>query len=129
MVCYSHLFKNFPQLVVVHRVKGFGIVNKTEGDVLLEFSCFFYDQMDVGNLISGSSGFSKSSLNIWKFSIHILLKPSLRDFELYVAIRDRSKQIKGSRVETYEFDSHVVLELFCVPESVIMILPNRTRHK
>ena len=68
MVCYSHLFKNFPQLVVVHRVKGFGIVNKTEGDVLLEFSCFFNDPADVGNLISGSSAFSKSSLNIWKQS-------------------------------------------------------------
>ena len=85
MVCYSHLFKNFPQLVVVHRVKGFGIVNKTEGDVLLEFSCFFNDPADVGNLISGSSAFFKSSLNIWKFTVHILLKSGLENFEHYFA--------------------------------------------
>ena len=73
MVWYSHLFKNFPQFVVIHKVKGFGIVN--EADVFLEFSSFFDDPADVGNLISGSSAFSKSSWNIWKFSIHILLKP------------------------------------------------------
>ena len=85
MVWYSQLFKNYPQFVVIHTVKVFGIVNKAELDVFLEFSCFFYDQMDVGNLISGSSGFSKSSLNIWKFSIHILLKPSLENFECYFA--------------------------------------------
>ena len=109
-------------------MKGFS-VHEAEVDIFLEFSSFFSDPTNVCNLISGSSAFSKSSLNIWKFLVHILLKPSLRDFELYVAIRDRSKQIKGSHVETYEFDSHVVLELFCVPESVIMILPNRTRHK
>ena len=76
MVCYSHLFKNFPQFVVIHTVKGFGIVNKA--DVFLEFSCFFDDPADVGNLISGSSAFSKFSLNIWKFSVHILLKPGWR---------------------------------------------------
>ena len=85
VVWYSHFLKNFPQFVVIHTVKVFGIVNKAELDVFLEFSCFFYDQMDVGNLISGSSGFSKSSLNIWKFSIHILLKPSLENFECYFA--------------------------------------------
>ena len=85
MVCYSHLFKNFPQLVVVHRVKGFGIVNKAEIDVFLELSCFFNDPADVGNLISGSSAFSKSSLNIWKFLVHILSKPSLEKFEHYFA--------------------------------------------
>ena len=72
---YSHLFKNFPQFVVIHTVKDFGIVNKAEIDVFLEFSCFFYDPTDVGNFVSGSSAFSKSSLNIWKFSVHILLKP------------------------------------------------------
>ena len=72
MVWYSHLFKNFPQFVVIHTVKGFGIVNKAEVDVVLEFPFFFYDPMDVGNLISGSSAFSKSSLNIWKFSVHVL---------------------------------------------------------
>ena len=81
MVWYSHLFKNFPQFVVIHTVKGFGIINKAEVDVFLELSCFFYDLMDVGNLISGSSTFSKSSLNIWKFSVHVLLKPGLENFE------------------------------------------------
>ena len=81
VVCYSHLFKNFPQFVVAHTVKGFGIVNKAEIDVFLELSCFFHDPADAGNLISGSSAFSKSSLNIWKFTIHILLKPGLENFE------------------------------------------------
>ena len=81
VIWYSHLFKNFPQFVVNHTVKGFSIVNEAELDVFLEFSCFFYDPTDVGNLISGSSAFSKSSLNIWKFSVHVLLKPKLKDFE------------------------------------------------
>ena len=81
MVWYSHLLKNFLQFVVLHTVKGFGIVNKAEIDVFLELSCFFSDAADVANLISGSSTFSKSSLYIWKFSVHILLKPSLKDFE------------------------------------------------
>ena len=76
VVWYSHLLQNFPQFVVIHTVKGFGIVNKAEVDVFLAFSCFFNDPMDVGNLISGSSAFSKSSLNIWKFLVHILLRPS-----------------------------------------------------
>ena len=84
-VWYSYLFKNFPQFVVMHTVKGFGIVNKVEVDVFLELSRFFYDPMDVGNLISGSSGFSKSSLIIWKFMVHILLKPGLENFEHYFA--------------------------------------------
>ena len=83
VVWYSHLFKNFAQIVVIHTVKGFSIVN--EVDVFLEFSCFFYDPMDVGNLISGSSVFSKSSLNIWKFSVHVLFKPTLENFEHYSA--------------------------------------------
>ena len=73
MVWYSHLSKNFPQFVVIHTVKGFGVVNKTDVDVFLELSCFFDDPTDVGNLISGSSAFSKSSLNIWKFTVHVLL--------------------------------------------------------
>ena len=77
MVWYSHLLKNFPQFVVFHTVKGFSIVNEAEVDVFLELSCLFYDPSDVGNVISGFSAFSKSSLNIWKFSIHILYKPSL----------------------------------------------------
>ena len=85
MVWYSYLFKNFPQFVVIHRVKGFGIVNKAEIDVFLELSCFFDDPMDVRNLISGSSAFSKSSLNIWKFSVDVPLKPGLENFEHYFA--------------------------------------------
>ena len=83
MVWYSHLFKNFSQFVMIHTVKGFGIVNKAEVDAFLELSCFFCDLMDVGNLISGSSSFS--SLNIWKFMVHILLKPGLENFEHYFA--------------------------------------------
>ena len=82
MVWYSHLFKNFPEFVVVCIVKGFGIVNKAEVDAFLELSCFFDDPADVGNLISGSSAFSKSSLNIWKFTVHVLLKPGLENFTL-----------------------------------------------
>ena len=78
-----HLLKNVPQFVVIHTVKGFGMVNKAEIDVFLKLSCFFDDPVDVGNLISGSSAFSKSSLNIWKFSVHILLKPGLENFEHY----------------------------------------------
>ena len=83
MVWYSHLLKNFPQFIVIHTVKGFGIVNKAEIDVFLELSCFFDDPMDVGNLVSGSSAFSKSSLNIWKFTVHELLKPGLDNSEHY----------------------------------------------
>ena len=83
VVWYFHLFKNFPQFVVIHTVKGFGIVNKAEVYAFLELSCFFDDPRDVGNLISGSSAFSKTSLNIWKFIVHILLKPGLEDFEHY----------------------------------------------
>ena len=83
MIWYSHLFKNLPQFVVTHTVKGFGIVNKAEIDVLLELSCIFDDPVDVGNLISGSSAFSKTSLNIGKFTVHILLKPGLENFEHY----------------------------------------------
>ena len=86
MVWYSHLFKNFPQFVVIYTVKSFGVINKAEVDVLLEFSCFFDDPVDVGNLISGSFAFSKSSLNIWKFSVRVLLKPGLENFEHYFAI-------------------------------------------
>ena len=81
MVWYSHLFKNFPQFVVIHTVKGFGVVNKPEVDVFLKLSCFFDNPVDVSNLISGSSAFSKSSLNIWKFTVHIPLKPGLENFE------------------------------------------------
>ena len=85
VVWYSHLFQDFPQLIVIHTFKGFGIVNEADIDVYLELSCFFDDPTDVGNLISGSSAFSKSSLNIWKFTVHILLKPGLENFEYYFA--------------------------------------------
>ena len=85
VVQYSHLFKNFPQFVVIHTVKGFGIVNKAEIDVFLELSCFIYDPTDVGNLIFGSFAFSKSNLNIWKFSVHVLLKSDLENFEHHFA--------------------------------------------
>ena len=85
VVWYFHLFKNFPQFVLIHAVKGLSVVNEVQVDVYLEFSCFFYDPTDVGNLISDSSAFSKSSLNIWKFPVHVLLKPSMKDFEHYLA--------------------------------------------
>ena len=85
MAWYFHLFQNFPQFVVIHTVKGFGIVNKTEVDVFLELSCFFDDPADIGNLISVSSAFSKTSLNIWKFTDHVLLKAGLENFEHYFA--------------------------------------------
>ena len=91
---YSHLFQNFPQFVVIHTVKGFGIVNKAEIDVFLELSCFFNDPADVGNLISGSSAFSKTSLNIWNFSVHVLLKPSLENFEHYFASGEMSAVVQ-----------------------------------
>ena len=85
MLWYSHPLKNFPQFVVIHTVKGSSVVNEAEVDVFLEFPCFFYDPSNIGNMISGSSAFSKSSLNIWKFMVHALLKPDLKDFEHYLA--------------------------------------------
>ena len=81
VIWYTHLFQSFPQFIVIHTVKGFGIVNKAEIDVFLELSCFFDDPWDVGSLTSGSSAFSKTSLNIWKFTVHILLKPGLENFD------------------------------------------------
>ena len=83
MVWYSHLFQNFPQFIVIHTVKGFGIGNKAEIDVFTELFCFLNDPADVGNLISGSSAFSKTSLNIWKFTVYVLLKPGLENLEHY----------------------------------------------
>ena len=93
---YSHLFQDSPQFIVIHTVKGFGIVNKSEIDVFLELFCFFDDPKDVANLISGSSAVSKSSMNIWKFSIHVLLKPGLENFEHYFAKCVRWEQLCGS---------------------------------
>ena len=90
MVWYSHLFKNFPQFVMIYTVKGFGLVNKAEVNAFLELCCFFDDSLDVGNLISGSSAFFKSSLNILKFMVHILLKPSLENFEYYLGCKMRA---------------------------------------
>ena len=90
VVWYSLLSKNFPQFVVIHTVKGFGIVSKAEGDVFLELSCFFNDPTDVVNLISGSSAFSKSSLNIWKFMVHVLLKPGLRILNITLLVCEMS---------------------------------------
>ena len=84
MVWYCHFFQNFPEFIVTHTVKGFGIVSKAGIDVFLELSCFFDDPVDVGNLISGSSAFSKASLNIWKFTVHVLLKPGLENFEHFL---------------------------------------------
>ena len=83
LVWYSRLLQNFQQFIVIHTVEGFGVVNKAEIDVFLELSCFFHHPVDIGNLISGSSAFSKTSLNIWKFSVYVLLKPGLENFEHY----------------------------------------------
>ena len=90
----SRLLKNFPQFVVIHTVKGLGVVNEAEVDVFLELSCFLDDTMDVGNLISDSSAFSKSSLNSWKFSVHILLKPGLENFEHYFLVSEMSAIVR-----------------------------------
>ena len=94
MVWYAHLFQNFPQFIVIHTVEGFGIVNKAEINVFLELSCFFEDPADVGNLISGSSAFSKASLNIWKFTVHVLLKPGLENFEHYLLACEMSAIVR-----------------------------------
>ena len=90
MVWYSHLFQNFPQFIVIHTVKGFGIVNKAEIDVFLELSCFFNDPVDVGNLVSRSPAISKTSLNIWKFAVHVLLKPGLENFDITLLVCEMS---------------------------------------
>ena len=90
VVSYSHLFKNFPQFVVINTVRGFSIVNKAEVNIFWELSCSFFDPADVGNLISGSSALSKSSLNTWKFTVNILLKPDLENFEHYLLVCEMS---------------------------------------
>ena len=100
MVWYSHLFQNFPQFIVIHTVKGFGIVNKSEIDVFLELSCFLEDPADVGSLISGSSAFSKTSLNIWTFMVHVLLKPGLNSI---LESRDTTLPTKVHLVKAMDF--------------------------
>ena len=94
MVWYSYLFQNFPQFILTHTAKAFGIVNKAEIDVFLELSCFFDDPAEVGNLISGFSAFSKTSLNIWKFTVHVLLKPGLENFEGYFLAYEMSAIVR-----------------------------------
>ena len=94
MVWYSHFFQNFLQFIVIHTVEGFGVVNKAKIDVLLELSCFFYDPVDVCNLISGSSAFSKTSLNIWKFTFHVLLKPGLENFGITLLVCEMSAIVR-----------------------------------
>ena len=94
MVWDSHLFQNFPQFIVIHTVKGFGMVNKPEIDVFLELFCFFHDPADVGNLISGSSAIYKTSLNIWKLTAHILLKPGLENFEHFLLVCEMSAIVR-----------------------------------
>ena len=94
MVWYSHLFQNFPQFAVIYIVKGFGIVNKAEVNVFLELSCFFDDPVDVGNLMSGSSSFSKSSMNIWKFTVNVLLKPGLENLSITLVAYEMSAIVK-----------------------------------
>ena len=98
MVWYSHLLKNFPQFIVIHTVKGFGIVKKAEIDVFLKLFCFFDDPANVGNLISGSSAFSESTLNIWNFLVHVLLKPGLENFEHYFAFTHGCKSLVGRKL-------------------------------
>ena len=141
-VWYSHLLKNFPQFIVIHTVKGFGIINKAEVDVFLELSCFFDDPTDVGNLISGSSAFSKSCLNISKFMVHILLKPGLENFEHYFAsvwdecnfaavvtffgiafFRDWNENSFSSPVATAEFSKFAGLLSMCVSVLVAQLCP------
>ena len=103
MFWYSHLFQNFPQLIVINTVKGFGIVNKAEIDVFLELSCFFHDLANVGSLISGSSAFSKTSLNVWMFTVHILLKPGLDNFEHYFTAAVHGVTKSGTRLSDFTF--------------------------
>ena len=120
MVWYSHLFQNFPEFVVICIVPGFGIVTKAEIDVFLELSCFFHDPADVGNLISGSSAFSKTILNIWKFTVHILLKPGLDNFEITLLAYEMSAMSDISSLS----HSIVFLHFFAlITEEVFLISP------
>ena len=102
VVWYSHLFQNFPQLIVIHTVKGFGIVNKEERDVFLGLSCFFDDPADVGNLISGFPAFSKTNLKIWKFMVHVLLKPGLENYEYLLVCVQFSCSVMSDSLRPHE---------------------------
>ena len=113
MVWYSHLFQNFPQFIVIHTVKCFGIVNKAEIDFFLELSCFFNDPEDVGNLISGSSAFSKTSLNTWKFAFHVLLKPGLENQITHSATVVIARFSDGIFVPTIELVKKNLFRFFC----------------
>ena len=115
MVWYFLLFKDFPQFVVIHTVKGFHVVNEAEVDIFLEFPYFFFDPVDIGNLISGSSAFSKSSLYIWKFLGHILLKPILKDFEHYLANMWSPVQVAKCFSPTFKHAAITKYVLFCYP--------------
>ena len=106
VIWYSHLFQNLPQFIVIHTVKSFDIVNKAEIDVFLELSCFFHDPADAGNLISGSSAFSKTSLNIWKFTVHVLLKPCLENLSITLLACEMSATIIKSACA---FESSLVI--------------------
>ena len=128
MVWYSHLVQNFPQFFVMHTVKGFGIVKKAERDVFLELSCFFHDPADVGNMISGSSVFSKTSLNIWKFTVYILMKPGLENFEhCFTSINPGNGHYELVKVVPRQFNSlaasDFVLSLeICQPVKYVFML-------
>ena len=112
VVWYSHLFQNFPQLIVNHSVKGFGVVNKAEIDVFLELSCFFNDPADVGNLISGSCAFSKTGLNIWNLTVHILLKPCLENFKHHFTLDTKPWFVTNAIVTGHIWDTQRLYGLF-----------------
>ena len=138
MVWYSHLLKNFSQFVVIHTVKGFGVVSKAEIDILLELSCFFHDPAEVGNLISGSSGFSKTSLNIRKFTIHVLLKPGLENFEHYFTsvaffivqlLHPCMTTGKTIALTKWAFVSKVMSLLFNMLSRLVITFPPRSKRR
>ena len=134
MVWYPHVFQNFPQFIVIHTVKDFGIVNKAEIGVFLELFCFFHDPADVGNLISGSFAFSKTSLNIWKFMVHVLLKPGLKNFEhCFTSMRDYTVEVRN-RFKGLDLIDRVLDELWTeirdiVQETGIKTIPRKRNAK
>ena len=138
VVWYSHLFQNFPQFIAIHTVKGFGVVSKAEIHIFLELSCFFNDPADVGNLISGSSAFSKTSLNIWKFTVHILLKPGLENFEHYFTsvaffivqlLHPYMTTGKTIALTKWAFVSKVMSLLFNMLSRLVITFPPRSKRR